>query len=56
MTTFRIEGMTATETERIVGAPDALEMRARLIAAARGENLESLITTYLRDYVRGEAA
>ncbi|MCS5716748.1 hypothetical protein N1027_01205 [Herbiconiux sp. CPCC 205763] len=48
--------MTATESERIVGASDALEKRARLIAAARGENLESILITYLREYVRGEAA
>jgi hypothetical protein len=48
--------MTASELERIVGVPDSLEIRARLIAAARGDNLDSLIIIHLRNYVRGDAA
>ncbi|MGD8168331.1 hypothetical protein ACEXOS_014000 [Herbiconiux sp. P16] len=48
--------MTAIELERIAGVPGPLEIRARLIAAARGDNRESLIIIHLRDYVRGGAA
>jgi hypothetical protein len=48
--------MTAQQIERIVGIPEALECQARLIAAARGEDLDDMVTTFLRDYLRGGAA
>ncbi|WP_382307686.1 hypothetical protein [Herbiconiux sp. UC225_62] len=52
-----VRGYPEHPDPRAVGTPDALEMRARLIAAARGENPESLLITYDLELARiAEAA
>ena len=43
--------MTATTTELIVGTPDQLEDTARLIAAARGEDIDEWVCATLRTYL-----
>ena len=48
--------MTAIENEPTVRVSVALEMKARLVAAARGENLEAHVVAILRDYIKGRAA
>jgi len=46
-----VEGMTANKSELIVGVPDQLERTARLIAAARGEDINAVVCAALREYV-----
>jgi hypothetical protein len=48
--------MTAQQIERLVGIPEALEIEARLIAAARGEDLDDMVITFLQEYLTGHAA
>ncbi|WP_290806123.1 hypothetical protein [Herbiconiux sp.] len=43
--------VTVKNTELIVGVPDQLERTARLIAAARGEDINAVVCTTLREYV-----
>jgi hypothetical protein len=43
--------MTANRVELIVGVPDQLERTARLIAAARGEDINGVICAALREYI-----
>ena len=43
--------MTANRTELIVGVPDQLERTARLIAAARGEDINAVVCKALREYI-----
>ncbi|MCS5729555.1 hypothetical protein N1031_07260 [Herbiconiux moechotypicola] len=44
--------MTATTTQLIARVPDELERTARLIAAARGEDIDAVISRALREYVK----
>ncbi|MBF4571164.1 hypothetical protein ITJ64_01385 [Herbiconiux sp. VKM Ac-1786] len=43
--------MTANRVELIAGVPDQLERTARLIAAARGEDINAVVCAALRDYI-----
>jgi len=44
--------MTANNKKLIVGVPDQLERAARLIAAARGEDINAVVCAALREYIR----